>query len=92
MIADRFDNRSHAGIPDGETFARHAADVNFAAGRAVKGDIANDDVFLWLEGRALRRIDDNLAARQAFADVIVGVAFEAQRHTPRNEGTEALAG
>ena len=42
--------------------------------------------------RAVRRVDDDLAAGQALADVVVGVAFEGQGHAPRDEGAEALAG
>ena len=41
---------------------------------------------------ASRRIDDDLAAGQALADVIVGVAFQRQRHAARHERAEALAG
>ena len=41
---------------------------------------------------ACRRVDDDLAAGQALADVVVGVAFERQRHAARHERAEALAG
>ena len=41
---------------------------------------------------SLRRVDDDLAAGEALAAVVVGVAFEAQRHAARHEGAEALAG
>ena len=43
------------------------------------------------ERRACRRIDDELAARQTLADVVVGVAFELERHAARHERAEALA-
>ena len=52
----------------------------------------DDDVFLGREGGTLRRVDDDLAAGEAFADVIVGVAFEAEGHAARDERAEALAG
>ena len=40
----------------------------------------------------LRRIDDQRAAREALADVVVGVAFERQRDALRQERAEALSG
>ena len=39
-----------------------------------------------------RRAHDDPAAGEALADVVVGVAVEAQRDAPRHEGAEALAG
>ena len=55
MIADRFDDGVDARVADAEALARQAADVGFAAGGAVKGDVADDDVFLGDERRAGRR-------------------------------------
>ena len=37
-------------------------------------------------------IDDDLAAGEPLADVVVGVAFERQRDPARHERAEALAG
>ena len=39
-----------------------------------------------------RRIDDQPAARETLADIVVGLAFELQRHALGHEGPEALAG
>ena len=58
----------------------HAADVRLAAGCAIQSHVADDDVLVRHERRAGRRRDDQLAARQAFADVVVGVAFEEECH------------
>ena len=38
------------------------------------------------------REDDDLAARETLAEVVVGVAFEHERHAARHERPEALAG
>src|SRR3954471_4476894 len=92
VIADGFNYGLDAGIADRETFAGHAADVNFAAGGAVESDVTDDDVALGLEGLTFGRINDDFAAGKAFADVIVGVAFKAEGHAVRNERAEALAG
>ena len=44
------------------------------------------------EGGTLRRIDDDPPAAEALAEVIVGVAFEFERHALGHERAEALAG
>ena len=49
-----------------------------------------DSSGLSLRGLA-RRIDDDAPARQALADVVVGVAFELERHALGEERAEALA-
>jgi hypothetical protein len=41
---------------------------------------------------ASRGEDDELAAREALAEVVVGVALDGERHAARDEGAEALAG
>ncbi len=46
VIADGFDDGIDAAVADAEPLAGHAADIRFAAGGAVKGDVADDDVFL----------------------------------------------
>ena len=55
VIADRLDDRVDAAVADAEALAGHAADVGLAAGRAVEGDVADDDVLLRHERRARRR-------------------------------------
>ena len=92
VVADAFDDRERAAVADGEALARHAAEVRLAARRAVERDVADDDVLFGDERRLPRRIDDDLAARQALADVVVRVAFERQRDAARHERAEALAG
>ena len=92
VVADGLDDRLDAGVAHAETLARHAADVHLARGCAIKGDIADDDVLLRDERRARGRVDDDLAAGQALADVIVGVALEDKGHAVGEERAEALAG
>ena len=77
VIADAFDDGERAAVADGEPLAGDAAEVRLAARRAVERDVADDDVLLGDERRLPRRIDDDLAARQPLADVVVRVALEA---------------
>src|SRR5262249_47902955 len=54
--------------------------------------VADDDVPFRHEGGTRRGEDDDLAARESLAEVIVGVALEHEGHAARHERTEALAG
>ena len=92
MVADAFDDGADAAVADAEAFTGRAVDVSFAAGRAVEGDVADDDVVFRREDRFPRRRYDDLATRQAFAEVIVGIAFQGQCQAMGDEGAETLAG
>ena len=63
VVAYALDNGLDAAVSDAEAFARDAANVGLAAGRAVEGDVADDGVFLWGEGCAFGRDDDHLPTR-----------------------------
>ena len=91
VVAHAFDDHGRAAVAHAETLARHAADVAFAAGRAVERHVADDDVLLRLEGGRLRRIRDQPAAGKPLAEAVVRVADERQRHAARHERAEALA-
>src|SRR5438093_317738 len=92
VVADAFDDRVDAAVPHAEPLTGDAADVRFAAGRPVEGDVADDDVRLGHERGAARREDDQLAARQSLAPVVVGVPFQRERGPTREKGAEALTG
>ena len=83
-------DRERAAVPDAEPLAGHAAEVGLAARGAVEHHVADQDVLLGHEGRLARGEDDELAAREALAEVVVGVSFERQRDAARHEGAEAL--
>ena len=68
------------------------ADVRFAVRRPVKGHVADNDVFFRRKGRTLRRVEDDLAAGEAFTNVVVGVAFQFEGHPARDKGAKTLAG
>jgi len=62
MIAEAFDDGGGAGVAHGKAFARHAVKVRFAAGGAVEGYVADQDIFFGQESGIARRIDDQAAA------------------------------
>ena len=60
MVTDAFDHGVDARVAHAKAFASDAVDVSLAGGGAVERDVADEDVILGFEGRALGRIDDNL--------------------------------
>src|SRR5262249_54863351 len=92
MVANAFDDRQRAAVADAEPFGRSAAEERLATGRAVQGDVADDDVILGHVAGLGRRIDDHAAAGEAFADVVVGVAFELERDALGEKRAETLPG
>jgi hypothetical protein len=57
-----------------------------------RDDVADEDAFFGQEAGGLGRIGDDAAAGEAFAEIVVGVAFEFERDAVGNECAEALAG
>ena len=45
VVAHALDHRVHAAVAHAEALAGHAADVGLAAGGAIEGHVADDDVF-----------------------------------------------
>ena len=93
MVAGALDHRDGAGIADREALAGDPAEIAFAFDRAVEHGVADDDRLLRNElHRLARRIDDQAAAGEALADIVVGLAFQLQRHAAREPRAEALSG
>ena len=63
-----------------------------ALDRAVEHGVADDDRLLRHEAGVGGRAHDDAAAREALADIVVGVAFELEGHAVREPGAEALPG
>ena len=92
VVADALDHRRGAGVADAEAFADLAAQEDLAARGAVADHVAGDDVVLGRERVGAVGPDDDAPAGQTLADVVVGVAVQAQRDAGRQERPEALAG
>ena len=65
VVAQSFDDRHGAAVADGESLAGQAVDEDLAAGGAVEERVADDDVFLGIEGRARRGLRRRSARRRA---------------------------
>src|SRR5262245_9173478 len=92
MVAGPFDHRDGARVTHCEALAGDAAEIALALDGAVQHGVADDDRFLRLESAIGRRPDDDAAARETLADIVVGVAFELEGHAAREPSAEALAG
>ncbi len=88
VVAHALDDGGGAGVADAEPLAHHAPDERLAGGRAVEADVAGDDLAV---EQVARRGDRDPAARQALADVVVGVAGQLQRDPLRHERAEGVA-
>src|ERR1700690_3935855 len=44
VVADSFDHCRRSGVANGKTLARHTVKKRFAAGSAIQGNVANQDV------------------------------------------------
>ena len=86
VIAGAFDDRDRAGVAHGEALAGDAAEIAFASDRAVKRGVADDDRFFGRDPRRRpRRMDDDASAREALADIVVGLALELERHAAASQ-------
>src|SRR6516162_5556300 len=91
MIARALDDGDRAGVAHGETLAGDAAEIAFARDRAVQHGVADDDALFRHDAAVARRLDDDLAAREALADIVVGFAFEIEGDALRKPRAEGLA-
>src|SRR5690606_4662771 len=76
VVAHAFDDGFGAAVTYAEPLGRPAPEESAAARRAVQRYVADQHVVLGRERALGRRIDDQAAARQALADVVVAVALE----------------
>ena len=92
VVAHALDHGDGPRVADAEPLPHLAPQEDLAGRRPVEDDVAGDDVLLGGEGGVLGRPHHDAAARQALAQVVVGVAEQPHGHAPRHEGAEALAG
>ena len=74
MVAGALDDGDGAGVADGEALAGDAAEVALAGDGAVEHGVADDDRLLRHDAGVRGRADDDAAAGQALADIVVGLA------------------
>ena len=91
VVAHALDDERRARVAHAEPLADQAAQEDLPGRRAVADDVARDHVVLGGEHRVAVGADRDAPARQALADVVVGVAEQPQRDAARQERAERLA-
>ena len=76
MVAHAFDNGTCPGIAHSKTLPCPAVNINLSGGSAIERNVADDDIFRWVEGSIPVGSDDEAATGKTFAEVIVGLSFE----------------
>ncbi len=92
MVAGAFHHRGGAGVAHAEALAGAARAVELAARGAVEAGVAHDRRVARDVARGDRRVQHQLAAGHALADVIVGIALEHELEAAGIPGPEALPG
>src|ERR1039458_4038107 len=75
VVADAFDHRGRSGVANRKALASDPVEKRFAAGGAVEGNVANQDVVFGGETGPSRRIHHQSSSGETLAYVIVGLAF-----------------
>ena len=78
VVTHAFDDSGRAGVTNTEAFACAACGEEIAAGGTIQTGVTDDGVFEPLVTDVLRRTDDDFAAVDALADVVVGLADEGE--------------
>ena len=74
VVAHALDHGSGARVADAEALGSHPAEERLARGGSVERDVTDDDGLVRVKGGGRGGLDDDVAAAEALADVIVGVA------------------
>ena len=92
MVAGAFDHRHRARVAHRKPLTGHAVEVGLALGGAVEHGIADDDVLGAVATEIVGTANDHAAARQSFADIVIGLADQIEGDAAGQEGRKALAG
>ena len=92
VVAAALDHGDRTGVADGEALAGAAGGEELAGGGAVEAGVADDGVVGPDDRRGGQRADDDGAAGEALADIVVGVAEHLELEALDGEGAERLAG
>src|SRR5699024_385967 len=91
MVAHALDHCGDPGVSYAEPLADPPPQEHLARGGTVGDRVAGDDLLTCVEHRFAGRPYDDPPAREALADVVVGVALETERDATGQERPEGLA-
>ena len=90
MVSHALDDCEGAAVTDRKALCSPAAKKRMPAGRAIQHDVPNNDIFSGNESTTLTRINRNSPARQALADIVIGITGKLQRNAMGQPGSETL--
>ena len=82
MVSDSLYHRVDTGIAHAEPLPGDPANIGLAAGSAVEGNIAYDNVLVRCERGPSWGLDDQFRSRKTFAEIIICVAFQLESDAP----------
>src|SRR3546814_14022682 len=91
MVTDALDHQGGTRVAHREPFAGLSPQEHLTRRGPVADRVPGDHLLRGIERRGAVGAYDDPPAREALADVVVGVALEAQRDPLRHDGTEGLA-
>ena len=91
VIAAALDHRNGTGIPYAKALAGNAVYKGLAAGRTVKGNVADYYVFLRRKAAFFVRLYYKLAARKSLTEVVVAVAGQLNGQSLGDKRAEGLS-
>ena len=92
VVARTFDDGNRPRIAHSEPFAGNTTEITFAVYRAIQHGVADDHALIGINPGFRVWTNNQFAAREAFADIVIGFADEFQGHTLHNPGPETLPG
>jgi hypothetical protein len=85
VVANPLNDGSRPGISDRKALPRHSIEERFATRRAVKSNVPDYDIFFGSKARGFGRIDNDAAAGQALANIVIGFSFESDGDSLRQK-------
>src|SRR5262249_51165499 len=89
MVTRALDDGDGTGVAHGKALAGDTAEIAFTLDRAIHHGVADDDALFRHDAAVPRRLDDDFAARETLADIVVTFTFELEGDAlgkPRAEG------
>jgi len=90
VVTDTLNDSGSTGVTDSKSLSSDTAEEASALGSTVQADVAHNDVLLGLEHGGAGRVNDQTTARQALANVVIGITLELQSNTRSKESTKGL--
>src|SRR5687767_3653722 len=90
VITHSFNYGCHSRITNAETFSRLTTNKGFTGCCSIEGNVSNNNIVFWFEGRFFIGVHDEFSARQTFSEVVIGFTLQFECHPRGNKCSETL--